>query len=315
MTRRLRIGVLGLGRRWPRYRHALAALRDEVRLTAVCDPSAERGDEEATALGCRCAGGVIELIESADVDAVVLPGPAWYGLWPLEHAARCGKPVLCGVSPVQDETHVDTLRTRLGATANVHFALWPALSMAADVLAERLNESLGEVRFLQASRTRAGDAARHGSGLKSPTVLALLRSCADLFDAAPEAITCTGAEGQAGFASVVLEFAGGAVAQLTLWTGAAAASTARLHVEAEGGSARLDLPRRVEWFDGAGRHRLELPAGLAEGVLLDRFVQAIRDDQPPECDLPRACAALDWLRAARDSLATGRRVLVTDGCR
>ncbi|MFO0929197.1 MAG: hypothetical protein U0736_19600, partial [Gemmataceae bacterium] len=131
-------------------------------------------------------------------------------------------------------------------------------------------------------------------------------------DAPPEAITCTGVDGQPGFASVVLEFAGGPVVQLTLWAGDAATSAARLHVEAEGGSAWLDLPRRVEWSDGGGRHGLELPAGLAEGVLVDRFLQAVRDGRPPECDLPRACAALDWLRAARKSRTTGWRMLLAE---
>ncbi|MFO0929050.1 MAG: hypothetical protein U0736_18850 [Gemmataceae bacterium] len=44
---------------------------------------------------------------------------------------------------------------------------------------------------------------------------------------------------------------------------------------------------------------------------MDRFLQAVRDGRPPECDLPRACA-LDWLRAARKSRTTGWRMLLAE---
>src|SRR5262245_36753781 len=84
MAARLRIGVIGLGRRWPRYRQALEALAGEVRAVAVHDPSAHRADEEARALGCEAAGGVLELLERRDVEAVLVPGGAWPGLWPVE---------------------------------------------------------------------------------------------------------------------------------------------------------------------------------------------------------------------------------------
>ena len=41
--------------------------------------------------------GVIELLERDDVEAVLL-GPAWFGTWPLAHAAARNKPVLCAVA-------------------------------------------------------------------------------------------------------------------------------------------------------------------------------------------------------------------------
>src|SRR5213592_4845654 len=89
----LRIGVIGLGRRWPRYRQALEALAGEAHVQAVCDAAAAVAQEEARRLGCAAAGSVIELVERDDVEAVLLTGGQWFGLWPLAHAARAGKPI------------------------------------------------------------------------------------------------------------------------------------------------------------------------------------------------------------------------------
>lgn len=310
MSKRLRVGVIGLGRRWPRYRRAMAALGDAVRITAVCDPRPRRAAEEAARLHCRAAGGVHELIEANDVEALLLPGGPWYGLWPVEAAARLGKPVLCTVVPSVEERHLDGLADRLGGAAGVHVVLWSALSLGLDMLGDRLAGSLGAMRHLQAAWTRRGETPRDGAGLVSTAALALFRGCAELFGEAPRTVRCVGSDEQPGFASVVLEFTGGQVAQLTLWDGPAARSRAHLHVEAVNGTARLELPGLLEWHDEAGRQRLELAPGLAEAVQVDRFVQAIRTGAPPACDLADARAALGWLRLARQSLAAGGQSLL-----
>ena len=100
MASRLRMGVIGLGRRWPRYRQAVQTLRSQVRVRAVHDPAPARAEAEARALGCAAAGGVVELLERDDVDAVLLLGGPWFGLWPLGQACRVNKPVLCAAAPV-----------------------------------------------------------------------------------------------------------------------------------------------------------------------------------------------------------------------
>src|SRR5262245_48590258 len=93
--RPLRLGVLGLGRRWPRFREAALALRGEVRVRAVWDDIAARAEREAEALGCRAVGGVMQMLERDDIDAVLLPGGSWSNLWGLQRACEFGKPVLC----------------------------------------------------------------------------------------------------------------------------------------------------------------------------------------------------------------------------
>src|SRR5438270_187051 len=127
MSTRLRVGVIGLGRRWRRYRRALEALRKRVTVRAVCDQVARRAEAEARRLGCAAAAGPVDLLERDDVDAALLLGRQWFGLWPLEHACRVGKPVFCAVPLTADEEHADDLRRRVAdAGLPVQAALAPA---------------------------------------------------------------------------------------------------------------------------------------------------------------------------------------------
>jgi predicted dehydrogenase len=306
MASRLRLGVIGLGRRWPRYRRALAALAGELRVAAVHDDSPGRAQREARELGGEAVGGVVELVERPDVEAVLVAAPGWHGLWPAERAAAAGKPVLCAVSPAEDEGHADAARALVG-DAPVHVALWPALTLVRESLAERCEESLGRPLLVQASWLRRGEEGLEDA-LSSPAALALVRACADLFGSDPVSVAAQEAAGREGFASLVLEFEQGLVAQLTLWGGPAARGGCGLRVEAEGGSAWAELPRRLGWQDADGRHSHELPSGLAEVLVVDRFLDAAREGAAPACGLAEACAALDWLRAARRSRDEGRRV-------
>src|SRR5262245_21179659 len=110
--KRIGLGLIGPGRRWERYRVAAALLDDEVCVRAVCDPSPARARDEAVRLGCDVVAGVHELIARPDVDAVVLPGGTWYGLWPADVAIRLSKPVLAGLPLVGEERQVEALIER-----------------------------------------------------------------------------------------------------------------------------------------------------------------------------------------------------------
>ncbi|MFO0879326.1 MAG: Gfo/Idh/MocA family oxidoreductase [Gemmataceae bacterium] len=300
MAGRLRIGVIGLGRRWARYRQVLAALGRDVRVTALHDSAAARGEAEARDLEADFVPGITDLIERDDVDALLVPGGNWLGLWPVSQAVVVGKPVLCSVSPAEDPAQLAALRE----AAHVHVALWPALLVALEALAEQAQESIGQPLFLQGTLVRHGD----GDLLATSAALALLRACADRFESDPRRISVQTGPATADVLSLLLNFADDRVAQLTFWGSPAARSRCRLHVEAESGSATVELPRRIEWNDLAGRHTLQLPGGLAEGLLVDRFVQALRDGEPAQTGMAWACEAIDWLRAARQSRETGQPV-------
>jgi predicted dehydrogenase len=303
MAERLGMGVIGLGRRWPRYRQALAVLRREVRVTAVHDPAGVRAGAEARQLGCACAGGVVELAERDDVDAVLLVGGSWFGLWPVERVIQAGKPVLCAGSLVRDDEHIDGLAGRLGPSAAVHAAVWPAFHLLHEAVVQTLGE-LAAPRLSHASRVATGP----HDVLASSAALALVGGMAELFDSAPEAVTVQAPGGRTSFASVVLEFPHERIGQLTLWAGPAEASRTWLEVETEAGALRAELPRQLSWRDDQGRHALEMPGGLAEVWVVDRFVQAVRGEGGPVLPFAQAYQALTWLRAARRSRNEGRRV-------
>src|SRR5437762_1756589 len=81
MARRIGVGVIGVGANWRRrYRPALEAL-GRFRVHAVFDPAYDRADQEARSLGCGVADHLTALVEAAAVEAVILAGAGWYGLW------------------------------------------------------------------------------------------------------------------------------------------------------------------------------------------------------------------------------------------
>jgi predicted dehydrogenase len=304
MAARLGMGVVGLGRRWPRYRQALQALRRDVRVAAVHDPAPARAQAEARLLGCAAAHGVLELLERDDVEAVLLAGGCWFGLWPLEKASRAGKPVLCAASLLADDEYADDVAGRLTPAVPVHVTLWPTLELLRETAGEQLGESLGVTRLIHAGWVGTAQ----DDVLARPQALALLWAMASLFESAPEAVSVQAAGERADFASVVLEFPEERVAQIVLWQGPAEQERTWLEVETDAGSLRAELPRQMSFCNSSGRHALELPRGLAEVWVLDRFVQAVQGGGAPSFSFEQAYQALTWLRAARRSRAEGKRV-------
>ena len=105
---RLRVGVIGLGRRWRRYRPLLSRLREHVEVRVVCDQIKVRAGAKQSDSSAAPAAGPVELLERPDVEAVLLLDAQWYGLWPLEYACQINKPVLCAGSLAGDESNADT---------------------------------------------------------------------------------------------------------------------------------------------------------------------------------------------------------------
>src|SRR5947209_8399005 len=106
----LRMGVIGLGRHWKKsFRAALRALPDHFEVHALCDQVRNRARQEARLLGCHAVPGPTALLESAEVDALLLLDTQWFGLWPLELACRFGKPVFCAGPLEPEDARADAL--------------------------------------------------------------------------------------------------------------------------------------------------------------------------------------------------------------
>jgi predicted dehydrogenase len=305
---RLRVGVIGLGRRWGRYRPILARLREHVEVRAVCDQIARRAETEARQMRCTVAGGPVELLERGDIEAVLLLDTQWFGLWPLERACQVNKPVYCAPTLDCDEAHVDALQQQIHSSGlPVLMALAPMLVPAPAYLRELLTHRLGRPRLVRADRSveppRAGQSR---DLLRDSAVLSLLAGCAWLLDDEPHSVWTIDGEGPS-FVTLVLQFGEDRLAQVTLWT-AAGRSPGRFEVIAEAGTATAELPWQLRWHDADGQHAQRLPPRSMEQNGLERFLLALRAGQPLRPSFEDVYRALTWLRAAQQSRAEGRRI-------
>jgi predicted dehydrogenase len=295
MAERLRIGVIGLGRRWPsHYRPALLTMRDLFAVRSVTDPCPRRATIAGRELGCPPAAGVLALLD-ADLDAVFILGRPWYRLWPLEQACRLGRPVYLGTSLAADDARADEIVRQVRvANLPVMAELLPRLAPATERL-QALLPKLGLLRSVVCTAERPG----HGPHGAVAAGLAMIHWCSGFFERPPESVRGFGVS-TAGHAGWLLDF-GGPVAQIMTWPGGGRGGTVKVRLIGDRGSAEAMLPRRIRWRIGRTRHAMDLPAGAPlVRLALERFHAAIIAGRPPEPGLDETYQALTRLRAARE---------------
>jgi predicted dehydrogenase len=299
MGERLRVGIIGLGRQWRRrYAPALEALSDSFEVAGVCDQIAQQAASEAARLHCPAAAGPSELLERDDVDAVLLLDLGWQRLWPVERAARLGKPVFC-LPALEDDANADAVAEQVQqAGLPVVIACPTSLTPAVQRLADLQSRLLGPVRLLVGELARQ---ARYPSSGLLAWLLALLGT-------PPQAVIAAGSDA-GGLLSITIEAVDGRCLQLTSWNVARPRSPLRLHVIGANGQATVEGSRRLSWCDSHGEHVLTLPRGRpVEQLLLARFHGVVTEGQPASPSLGEAHRALRCLRAASQSRAEGCRI-------
>ncbi len=310
MPERVRIGVVGLGRRWERYRPALTATASPCEVRAVCDPSPRRAVRVAGALGCEAAGGLVELLENPQLEAALILDPAWYGSWPLDRALRAGKSVLYappqgGAENEADDFHQHVDEPRLVAMVPFVAAIAPAVLR----LRALLEKHLGPPRVVSVD----GTAARPLAGtrlLSSGALLPALYLCGELIGSPPESVWAAVPQ-HSGMVNLTFSFPKGVAARVTLTSGGGTGW--RVRVSAANGTAEAILPRALRWRDAAGDHALRLPPYRGPDDLLRRFAESVRTGKPARPSLADARRAHSWLRAARRSYAEGSPVSIGPG--
>ncbi len=307
MPLRLRIGIIGLGRRWRRYRPALHDLRNRLTVRAVCDQRPARAERAAREFRCAAAAGPTDLLDRDDVEAILMLDAQWFGLWPIEQAVRVGKPVFCAVPLSRDDAHADEVVRRMrAARLPVMAAMAPALCPAVTRLRDLLATRLGAPRLVRCDW--CGRNAARSSNLPGALILpSLMHACAGLIGGEPAAVWAT-ASLAVRLVSVLLEFDGGKAAQLNLWTGSGVRPACRFQAVTETGAATAVWPRTLRWRDGGDSHTVRAPRRFTPRLLLERFLDALAARTPPAPDLEEAYRALLWARAARRSVAEGGRV-------
>jgi hypothetical protein len=283
----LRVGIIGLGRRWrKRYRPALRALADRFTVIAVCDQMRRRAHQVAKRLGCRAAAGPTHLLESGDIDAILLLDAQWYGLWPVEAACRYGKPVYCAVPLERDQPHADGIRQKVrNSRLPVLMAMAPRVAPATARLQELMAGRLGPPRLLLCEQA---------SPKPGPISGALLDWCALILDAIPVAARPTDV-GE--LSEMHLDFPGGRAARVSRWPSPHVRPSIRLRAVAERGAAWIELPHRVRWNDAEGWHAENMSRQPSVWQrLLERFHQSLTSGQPMQPSLDEAQRAMRWLQ-------------------
>jgi predicted dehydrogenase len=314
-SRVLRVGVIGLGRRWRRrYEPALRALRERFRVCAVYDQVQVRAQREARKLGCGAAAGPTGLIEIADPDVLLLADPQWFGLWPVDLACRLKEPVFCGTVPEGDESQIArTCQLVKESGTPVMVAMAPRLAPVTARLKELLETQLGPPRLVVCEAVVPERTAKGHWGTKRRAMIPaeLLDWCAGFMGSEPVSVLAAEV-GAARLASLLLEFPGGRAAQISRRSVPGARPSVRLHAVAARGAATAELSGRVRWVGPDGRHVHVLPRQRPIGqVLLESFHRAVTEGGPPDPDLDDARRVLGWLRAAAVSREEGQRVPIS----
>jgi predicted dehydrogenase len=299
MSDRLRVGVIGLGKRWRRYRAVLAAV--PLRVQAVCDTSPRRAIHEAQRLHCEAVEGTEELLERNDIEAILLFDSCWQGLWPLERAARAGRPVFTATTGNGEACLENERGTRSDHTVPVMAGVDAAITPAISRLRLLLDKHLGPPRVVCGTRG-VGRTVSGEKLLSSSALLPGLEICRALFSAPPETVWAA-VPRDAGVVSLTLAYPDGQAACVTVMAGQR--SSWKVTVTSERGLAEATLPRRLRWRDAAGEHSLRLSGEPTRVLALSSFADAVRNRRPATPTLEDAFRTRSWLHAARQSQAAG----------
>ncbi len=340
--RRLRVGVIGLGRLWEaRHKPALARLADRFEVVAVYDQSALRAALEARQLGCTACEGLTELIGRSDVDVVSVLTEQWFGLHPVELACQFGKPVYCALPPAADPEGFEAVA---GAIRSSGLPFMPELARrfypATERLRELLDGPLGPPRLITGHARLFGFDRYSDPGPSTqlaPVSLMvdpggnLVDWCRFLFRAEPVAVQASGTTVLPGaapecagpdFASLTLEFPAGGLAQIQIsrYHRAAWGEASRIlpapgfQVLTERGAAWVELPDRVQWSSPEGRHDERLPMEPTVGErLCDQFGRFVRGEAEPATSLDDALAVARLVRRLGQSQRDGSRIVLQGG--
>ena len=329
---KLRVGLIGLGTHWEsRHRSALRALSDRFEVRAICEEVAKRADKAAQEFNADTVDGYRALTKRADLDAVLMLSPQWYGALPIHAACEEGKAVYCASAMDFSYPEATEVKRRVEEAGIAFMVEFPRRIAPATLrLKELIATHLGRPRLLFCHLRRpfnaGSQAAADGTILRE--LIELVDWCSYVVGRPPQAVMANGrpSSGHGGYRAMSVDFEQdpdssepAPLAQISCgdyipqaWQEAQAFRLpAGLQVCCERGVAFIDLPSNLVWFNEAGRHleSLEFESPVGE-QLFRQFHRAVVSLLRSTDDLDKAHLALKTILAAETSRLEGRRVEV-----
>lgn len=316
--KRVRFGILGLGRHGARYAEHLT--RNDVpnaELVAVFRRDAEKGRAFAEQNACRFYGDPDALIADPDVDAVIITTPPNVHAPLTVAAAKAGKHILCekpmarsvaecvqmrdaahaaGVKLTLGQTMRYTpmfavLKERMGDIGTLH-GFHVCMRQEKSPLEWHLNREISGGGVVTEIGVHAFDAMRHVSGRKTVRVMA---TAMDTHEAGIET-----------YVSALMWLEGGAVSLLDL---AKCVDSRLFRMDAVGSDGQLIAnvtSTTLEWVKGRAVTSLPAPANIPTiAPLLSDFCESILCDAPLRITPDEGIYTLAVCEAFYRSIETG----------
>ena len=331
---KLRVGLVGLGDAWEvRHLPALRAMSDRFEVRAICAPVALRAERAAAEFGASTVDGFRSLALREDIDAILMLSPEWYGALPILAACEAGKAIYCAAALELEADQADEVRKRVEQAGIAFMAEFPRRHAPATLrLKELMATRLGQPRLLfchvrkKIPPPHEWTNGRKTSSLVNRAILELVDWCRYVVGREPTSVL--GVYHHLGSADIHyrmlnLDFSAdskigdGPIAQISCgrympatWHEAISFRLpAALQLTCEHGTAFLDLPSNLIWFDDAGRHMESLESERPVGEqLLAQFHRAVTSLVRKMGDLEDAYRALTIALKAEESHRTGKRI-------
>ena len=321
----INLGLVGLGPVWEsRYRPVLEKLRHRVRVRAVYDPIASRGEQVAFEFGAIPYQGVTALLTQADVRGILVLDTSWHGNALLHFVRKARKPAYIAGSLGEDWDEILELRSLVeseGLLVMPEFSrrFTPATCRLRELIATRL----GRPRHISIRAVPpAADApdAVPGQAAETDFLVGLLDWCRYVVRSTAVVLESAPLQHDAPHGGAAVDrdrICRGAGCRPASDGGPRAAPPAAASGQKEGvsgvsftvacerGEAVLEGPAQIRWSVSGEEGKTEsLTADRSEvEVMIDHFCRRLAGGLIPVADISDVCRCLRLVHAAKESHA------------
>ena len=322
----INLGIVGLGPAWEhRYRPVLEKLQHRVRVRAVYDPIASRGEQVAIEFGAVPYQGVSALLTQTDLRGILVLDTSWHGNALLHFVRKARTPTYIAGSLGEDWDELLELRSLVeseGLLVMPEFSrrFTPATCRLRELMATRLGRPRHILIHAIPPAADAHDAVP-GQAAGTDFLVGLLDWCRYVVRSSAVRLEATLVPLDApheGPRSIAIEFAEGRdlgrrpTVKLELHSppheesqGVAAASRVCFTVACERGEAVIEGPAQIRWTVSGEEGTTEsLTSDRSEvEVMIDHFCRRLAGGLIPVADISDVCRCLRLVHAAKESHA------------